>query len=365
MAESVGSVARMSGRTNLVVQLVIGLGTAFIALVVPIPVVVALFFANAHLGLGGYLVVGVAVFFLIFFAGVGSMLLAGWLVDRRTPEGRRPWAILIGIIALLQLASIVAIVVVSVRAGASAGVPISLILPAILLTLGLLWLGERLGRQDAERAAAAPPPTAAGSEWKPVRPRALRRAAWIIGSTFAAVAIPGLAVVFIVSINIDVVGADPGRGADLFESLSLLALSFAFLAAGIAASVLSLPIAARIKPLFRGSYVTQKAVFGVVLRGRVDDLDPDGRLIAARYASLMSDSLPLSLVSVLTSFAGISLIQVSTALETRQSYPLGPALILICALLLTAIFAVPYIVSRTRRARRYALANAALLAPAS
>jgi MFS family permease len=351
----------VSNRANVAAQLGIGLGSAAVALVVPLPVMISLYFANAHLGFGGLLTVGFAVVFLILIPGIAASILAGWLVDRRTPEGRRPFAILMAIVGVLQLAAIAAIIVATARVGASLWVPISLIVPAILLTFGLLRLGEWAGHKDAARALSEAPQ--AEIDWRPIPRSTLRRTVWMAVATFGGVAVVGLVLVWAGSTNIIVEGSNSSQDSARIVSFSLTALTFAFLGADVVLLVGALPVGARIKPLFRGSYLTQKIVSRVVLRGKADELDAEGRVIATKYAEIMAAYLPLNLASLLALYAALASMRLSSLVDLNQHYLLVFNLVMLGALVLTGILAVPFGISRTRRVRRYALANAELLPP--
>ena len=344
----------MTARRNVLVQLALGLGAAFAGMVVPIPIVIALYLGNAHLVFGGYLILGAAIFWLIVVPGIAASILAGWLVDRRTPEGRRPFLTLICIVGVLQIGGIVAIVVATVLARASPIIPVSIGIPAMLYTIGLVWLGERLGRRDAARDAAQLVPMPPDQPLTPVEPVSLRKTAWIMGAVFAGVAVVGEALVLIAAANIHVTGQ--GHQSNFILPFSLFVLAFAFLAVDTVAIAKLLPLSTRIKPLFRGSYLTQKEVSGVVLRGRKDELDLAGKAIAHRYAVIMRAVLPLNAASFLTLYLALALVQLSSFVTPGKVYFAGLRIGFLAVMVVTAVLGTALLGRNLRRVRQYLLA---------
>jgi hypothetical protein len=346
----------VSSASNSVAQIGIVLGSLFAFTFVPITVVTGLFFSGAHLGFEGYFEVGVAIGSLILVPGTGASILAGWLVDRRTPEGRRPFAILVGIVTIFQLAGIAAIIIASARVGANVGVPLGLIIPAIVLTLWLLWIGERIGRRDAARAAALPVPPE--DSVLSIAPLNIRRTIWTLAATLVGSGLIAMTYLIFFTNNFEGDGASARRrSADLNLSLST-AVAISFFVVAIVASIMTFRYAANVKEQFRGSYLSQKAITGSVMRRRVTTLDADLRAASVRYAILLTNILVLSLVSALASFVGVAFSRIGdlSLPSDRANHALDYGLIGIIAAAAAIVTVIQ--IRRIRNVRHYLEVNA-------
>jgi MFS family permease len=332
------------------------LGAALLAIGIPIPVVMSLYFGGARLGAEGYVIVGATLFVLLLTSGTVAAVLAGWLVDRHAPEGRRPFAILMIVLAVVHLAGIIAIIFVVARAGANAGIAVSLIVPVVLFTVATSWGGELVGRRDAERAARVP----LSAVLSATAPRTnMRRVLWIMLAAFVVVAAVGLAIVLTASTFVEVVDATPSENVAFLVTACLWPVAFAFFAADVVALVFLLVVAGQLKSLFQGSYLTQKRLYRLVVKGRGEPLDTESLPIAARYAELQILNLSLNLATLLSLYGAIATEQVSSLIdmgfEDLEPFALG----LLVMLVLVAALAIPLTMRNVRRIQRYLAANPA------
>ena len=319
-----------------------------LALGVPIPVVMSLYFGEAHLGAEGYFIVGFTLFGMLVTSGTVAAVLAGWLVDRRTPEGRRPFLILMIVLGAVHLAGIVAIIYAVARAGANAGIAVALIVPVVLFTAGLCAGAEAVGRADARRDALLPPVSTTPSA---VRPSQLRRALFIMLAAFAAVAIVALTLVLVTA------DVDGSEDAAYMMAGCLHAIAFAFFAADIVAITFQFSVVGELKTLFRGSHAAQKQLYRVVMKGRNEPLDAEGLVTAREYGRLQIQSLSFNLASSLTLFAALGTMQAGSLLTDTDGDLARAHIAFIAFVIAASVFGVLFIGRSIRRIQRFLAAN--------
>lgn len=257
---------------------------------------------------------------------------------RRSVEARRYVAVAFRIVLVLEALAAVAIVVYAMLEGAAVWLPVAFIATGAALTAVVVVLGPKVGEH---RAARAPEPAV----WSPV-PRAevvrkVRAAAISFVGTFVVVS-----VVLIVVL--------PGDAADALRLSAQLAL---FVAAMVFIGY-SVALSRRFRDITGGDLGLATTVARVVLRGKAADLDREGRVAAAKYATLMPAVLGFQA-------AYLGLLWVGLAIQSLGFIRMGmsPAVTvpMLVAFVLVIGVVMPLMVVRIRRASRYAREHADLL----
>lgn len=317
-------------KRGILVPLSYSLGSVGLAVIVAPLAVLGLWMGDARLGSAGYAIVGVALFLLILTPGTVAGVLATWLVDRRTPEGRRPFTIVMVILATLQLAGFAAIVFAVARAGANALIAVELIAPIVLLTVALCWSAEVFGRRDAARTASLQSSVIIGAT-APLT--SIRKVLVVMLATFVVAAALGVALLVAASMTITITDSTPAEDARDSAVALLFVFSFAFLAADGVAIGYVWRSSQRLKALFRGSYLAQKRLHRIVMKKGVEPLDDGERDSAIRYAQLQITNTSLALVQSLTIFAALATLQIAQLVgyESNRLRPFTIALLVLMA----------------------------------
>jgi len=257
---------------------------------------------------------------------------------RHSVEARRFLSVALWIVLGLDGVAAVAIVVYAVLAGAAPWLPIAFVATGAALTALVLILGPRIGRRVAARA---PRPAV----WTPVS-----RAEVVSKVRTAAVT---LVATFVVS-SAALLVALPGEAAAAVRVSAQLACSVG----AVVLVVFALSLSNRVRDIMGRDLGRMTAVARVVLSGRPAELDDDERVAAAKYASVMPVVLAFQTAYLGLIVAGLgiqSLGLVGSAVSAATAVPIAASFVVVVAVVM------PLMLTRIRRASRYAREHAALL----
>jgi len=272
---------------------------------------------------------------------LGSML-ASWDF-RRTDDSRRllrRW--LVGI-AALELVSVAVIAAYAAVNASPVWVPVLIVGTAAALVVVAVLVGRALLRHDL---AHRPAPAA----FAPVPRAQVVRSVVVVAVTF------GVALVIGTVAAVTLVRTLLGSFDDLGVALAL-AVSLACIAGCVACFPVTLRLTRKVQDVTGRDATLLTKVAKVVLKRKPDDLDPRERVVAAKYAHIMSISLPFSLATFVLLYAGLVLqqvMQLSSGSSTFAPYVLA---FLAVAFLAT----MPVLLRQIVRVRRWAADHADLL----
>jgi hypothetical protein len=252
----------------------------------------------------------------------------------------RLWLIIVG---ALEAAAGVCIVAYAVLAGAPAWVPILYIGAAGALTLIALGVGRWIFKRERARSSAEEP-------WSPVSPGDLRRMVFIVAITFVVSVVIAMVTLMVL-----------GRSAEFswVTTTLMLAVGFAFFAAAIACSLVTLKLQRRLRGLAGHDLGQTRKLTKVVLGRKPLPLGGDETIAATKFAVPLPTILGFQLAFILLLYVGLTLQQVSLIARGNLGTPYLVGFLLAMALMLAWI--VPLQTRRIRRARLYVREHADLL----
>jgi len=272
---------------------------------------------------------------------LGSML-AAWDF-RRTVDSRRllrRW--LVGT-AALELVSVAVIVAYAVVNAAPAWVPVLIIGTAAALVVVAVLVGRALLRYDL---AHRPAPSA----FTPVPREQVVRSVVVVAVTFGVALVVGT--VAAVTLTRTLLGSFDDLGVALG-----LAVSLACIAGCVACFPVTLRLTRRVQEVTGRDATLLTKVAKVVLKRKPDDLDPHERVVAAKYAHIMSISLPFTLATFVLLYASLVLQQVMQLTSGNSTF--APYVLAFLAVAFVAT--TPVLLRQNVRVRRWAADHADLL----
>ncbi|NRD25011.1 hypothetical protein [Frigoribacterium sp. VKM Ac-2836] len=272
---------------------------------------------------------------LVYGPLILGSLTASWDLggdDARRRLGRR-WFATVGFV---EVAGVLAIIAYAAANGSPWWLPIAFTGGGVVATVAAVAVGRALRRRTtaARREALA---------WVPVTRREIGRKVVAVAAVFVSFLVVGLAAAVIVFTAVDDL-----QGA-LAEGIGL-AVALALFAGGAACIVVTLPLNRLLRTSAEDDPVLLRKVGKVVLRRKELDLDPRELAVAARYAQIVSITLPFQLTYFVMLYAGLSLQQVRLIMDRQDGF--APFLL---AFLIVVLFVfLPLTLVRLARSRRYA-----------
>jgi magnesium-transporting ATPase (P-type) len=256
-------------------------------------------------------------------------------------ESRRYIRRFMEIVFACELLGAVSIVIFAVLAGVSARLPILLIAGAIVLTVVAVIVGRLLFQYD--RLHNSPE-----KAWTPISRGEIVRKIGIVAVTFT---VAFVVAVLLLGLFVPTLAA----GGSV-----VMAASLASILASVACIVVSLPLNPRIRAAASSDLGRLNRLARVVLRGNELELDQDEQMAAAKYAALLSVTLPFQLGYFLLFYVGLGLQQFEVLTLFENS---SISVVLLAALTLLLLAFVPMFGRQIVRARRYASDHGDLLPP--
>ena len=257
-------------------------------------------------------------------------------------DGRRRLRRLLVIGAAVQAVAAAAVVV---GAGTASGPALAVAVAVVVVGLGLDVAFVALGRAARSRDRL----DRSGDAWVDSSTADIRRG-WrngVIG--FVSGVVIGAVLVTVALV------LRPGRPPIVLQ-VGALGVAFAFLGASIGLSIAAFRIARSMRQATGDEFSTARRIGRVVLRGKPEQLSPEEEQRAARYARIARRWMPYQLAQVALLYTGLVLIQVGSLFDHDDSLrPVQLAEIVLLVVLYAAL--TPLMVSRTRRAGRYADAH--------
>ncbi|MGG7463247.1 hypothetical protein [Plantibacter sp. YIM 135347] len=217
---------------------------------------------------------------------LGSIVI-GWLVDPRSPEGRRSFIRLMLVGLVIELFSGALLIGAAVASNASVFWPIVVALVSLLLTATGVAFAEAVRRATQRRA----PRRTTLDGFTPEDVRKKIRA--IVLTVVVTVCIAGLVTV--------VVSAWRGRG-EVSTTTVLFIISLAFIAISCSCLVVTRNMPAQIRAIFGGDAGLQRRVTGAVLKNVRDPADADlidtDAATEVLYSRLMAVYLPFQFLQL-------------------------------------------------------------------
>ena len=279
---------------------------------------------------------------MIFVFGpltVGSFR-AYWDVTGSQDSRRYYGRILLVVIGLEVLAAI-ALVVSAALTSAGPFIPVVFVGAGVILTTVALLLGPVLYRLDLAHPASTP-------RWVAIEKAEITK-------RIAASAISFLGVLIVGIIVLGIVGALAPNAVSVTQTL-LLALSLAFIVSGAVCVFPTLGWNRLLRDLIDRDPARLRQVARVVIRNKHVDLDEQDLEAAARYAAMLSVTMPFQLGSIVLLYVGIALQQIN-ALQNPATANFSVWIIVL--LIVALAFLLPLQVVHIRRVRRYARDHAA------
>lgn len=222
-------------------------------------------------------------------------------------------------------------------------VPVLCIAGSVVLFAAAVLIGRALYRYDRKH----PRPT---TEWVAIEPAAIRKRVVVAALTFVGVMIIGI--ISLALLN----GAVEGK-LDLVVVV-LYPVTFASLAAGLVCLLSTLGWSRRIRDVTDRDPARLRRVAQVVLRGKKHALDEHDQIAAAKYAAIVSVTMPFQTTYFLLLYVGV-LMQQGFLWSHGDDHSVALFLLPLYVVLLVVF--IPLQIVRSRRARRYARAHAVVL----
>lgn len=301
---------------------------------------------------GGLIVLAtVAITVFVYGPLVLGSITAYWNV-RKTQESRRYFRRWFIVVLGLELLGAAAIAIYAALSSAPTWLPVLFIGGAIVLLLVALLVGRQLLRHD--EANPSPERT-----WNPIGREEIRRKILIVAITFAGVLVLG-----IVGFALLLVALGDSRDRNLSGVGVTLAFAteFAFIAAAMACALVTLPLNRRLREALGRDFGQVRTIGKVVLRQKKLDLDEAGQVAAARYAVIVSITLPFQLAYISLLYLGIAIQQVQALMSGNDSrFGSGLSIGVLIALVVVLVVYFPLFARRISRARAYARDHAQLV----
>ncbi|CAN5177602.1 hypothetical protein BH09ACT1_BH09ACT1_23500 [soil metagenome] len=274
-------------------------------------------------------------------------LTAYWDV-RNSPESRRIYSVWFWITIAVEALSAIALIVFVVLAGAPVGIAALIIIVGAALTLIAPVIGRALLRYDHKRR----PDDGSLSDWTPITRAEINRKVRAVAITFTISLFFGL-------VGFVALGQLSGHRLAKIDVELLYAFSFASIAAAVACLIVTFPLNSRLRENVSRDLGVLRKIGRVVLRGRSVDLSPEDQVAAAKYAVVVSVTLPFQFANVALLFLGIGIQRIEDAVSGRSTDIFS--IVLIAAYVVIVVGFAPLYILRIRRARRYASDHADLL----
>jgi hypothetical protein len=306
-----------------------------------------IFTAPRHLNTGLVVVSAIAPAVFIYAPLMLGSLTTYWDVHN-SPDSRRYYARWLWITVGLEVLAAIGLVIFAVVAPAPIWVAVLIIGVGVVLTVVAPVIGRALLRYDRKRR----PDADADASWTPITRTEIAKKVRAVGITF-------LVTLIIAGIGTAILDATTSKsGLDAATDL-VFTLDFAFLAAGIACIVVTLPLNRRLRESVTRDVGLLRKVSKVVLRGKSIDLTADEQKAAAKYAVVIPVIITFTLAYVALLYLGTGLVQVRQLIAGDDLTGTSPIVLGLYAVVLVVVF--PLNIVRIRRARRYASDHADLL----
>jgi hypothetical protein len=321
-----------------------------IALLVPIASVVILLSVQPRAGgaTGGILLAGMTA--ICMMPVFGGIQIANWIADPATPEGHRYFLRLVLVIAGIQLLAAIAIVVASVQAGWPLWAPLISIAVGAGLSVGCIFVAERLRRADARKPQPGAAESAATDAALISALTIKRKTRTIVASFFIALF---AAAVLIGGLEVVLPHSHPIEATDILSRV-ITVVVFGFLATSFACIFSARPLALQMKQTFNGNVINQRTITRVVLKGKNDQLSEGQRPLAARYAALAAVYNPFMIAQFLLLYCAMVLLQFNQLLPGLDHHQSPVNLVLGIVFLIVGIVLMPLPFRQLGRVKRYA-----------
>jgi len=188
-----------------------------------------------------------------------------------------------------------------------------------------------------------------GPDWFPITQAQIVRKVATVAVTFGVFLVVGVTAIVITFIT-------SGKPSDVGSGIALGA-ALAFIAGGCACLFVSLPLNRLLRESTDRNPTLLRKISKVVLRGKTVDLNHGERIAAAKYAHIVTITLPFQLAYVAMLYAGLAINQVQQLSTDMGLF----SIVFLIGLVVVLIWFFPLTIFRIRRAHRYALANDGLL----
>jgi hypothetical protein len=267
-------------------------------------------------------------------------LTAYWNV-RRTEASRSYYKRWLWVVIGLEVLGAIAIVLFTVVAGAPPWLPVMFIGGGAALTAIAPLVGRLLLRHEESQPRV--------DSWAPITRNEIRRKLAVVTITFVAVFAAALIVLAVLSSERSVLQA---------SAQMLYALAFAFLGAGFACIIVSVPLNRRLRDAVGRELGTVRKVSKVVLGRKHLDLNQDEQVAAAKFAAIIPTTLGFMLSYLTLLYLGIGTQQVERFMVGgADAFTIGFSILLVVVL----VVFIPIYAVRINRARKYARAHSDLL----
>lgn len=265
---------------------------------------------------------------------------------KRSPESRRYYARWWWITVALEILAAIALIIFAIGSAPIWLAPLFIAVGAILTVIAPV-IGRALLRYERKRR----PDADALENWTPITRDQIARKVRAVAITFV--------VTFVIAIiAIAILGHFVGKALDTFGTEATFAAEFAFIAGALACIIVTFPLNRQVRESTTRDIGVVRKIGRVVLRGKTADLSSDEEIAAAKYAVVISITLPFTLAYVAMLYIGIGIGQVRSL---SSDHPSGISLFVIWLYVALLVVLVPLYIVRIRRARRYAREHADLL----